>query len=53
VLGLLIGSEQIVQWALGDGQPNLGAMTFAGALLMFQRAVSAQHRRNGKRDGDS
>jgi hypothetical protein len=49
VLGVLIGLEQLVSWGVGGEQPNLGAMTFAGALLMFQRAASAQQSRSEKR----
>jgi hypothetical protein len=37
VAGLLLGTEQILAWWLAGHEPNLGAITFAGALLMFQR----------------
>ena len=40
--GLLLGAEQIVSWWVGGHEPNLGAITFAGALLMFQRVASAR-----------
>jgi hypothetical protein len=52
VLGFAIGLEQLAAWGLGGREPNLGAITFASALLMFQRAASAQHSRRGKRSGD-
>lgn len=50
--GFLLGLEQVGAWWLTGRQPNLGAMTFAGALLMMaQRTVSAQQARNEKRGG--
>jgi hypothetical protein len=33
-------------------KPNIGLMTFAAALIMFQKAVKAQTRRNQKREDD-
>ena len=48
--GFLLGSWQILEWQITGHEPNVGVMGFAGALLMFQRAVSAQRDRNGKRD---
>ena len=45
VLGFGIGLEQLGAWGLGGREPNLGAITFASALLMFQRAASARHTR--------
>lgn len=52
VLGFGIGLEQLAAWGFGGREPNLGAMSFAAALLMFQRAASAQHSRREKRSGD-
>jgi hypothetical protein len=49
--GFLLGLEQVAAWWATGRAPNLGAMTFAGALLMMaQRTVSAQQARNEKRD---
>lgn len=45
VAGLLLGAWQIVEWQIAGGEPNLGVMSFAGALLLFQRAASAHQRR--------
>jgi hypothetical protein len=42
--GLFLGSWQIIEWKVGGGEPNIGVMSFAGALLLFQRAASARHR---------
>jgi hypothetical protein len=38
--GVLLGSEQVAAWVIGGQEPNVGAMTFAGALLMFQRIAN-------------
>ena len=45
VAGVLLGSWQILEWQVSGREPNLGAMTFAGALLMFQRAATAARQR--------
>jgi hypothetical protein len=45
VAGVLLGSWQILEWQVSGHEPNLGAMTFAGALLMFQRAATAARQR--------
>jgi hypothetical protein len=37
VVGLVIGFEQLMGWLIVGAEPNVGAMTFAGALVMFQR----------------
>lgn len=48
--GVLLGTEQVAAWWLGGAEPNLGVMTFAGALIMIaQRTAEAQVRRNDKR----
>jgi glucose-6-phosphate dehydrogenase assembly protein OpcA len=46
VAGFLLGSEQVVAWWVAGREPNVGAMTFAGALLMFQRIADAQRKRD-------
>ena len=43
--GLLLGTWQIVEWKVGGHEVNLGVMSFAGALLLFQRAKDATDRR--------
>lgn len=48
VAGILLGAEQVVAWWVGGVEPNLGAMTFAGALLMFQRAAQIRKERDGE-----
>lgn len=40
VAGMLLGSEQVAAWWIAGREPNIGAMTFAGALLMFQRLAN-------------
>lgn len=50
VVGLLLGSEQVLAWWIAGTEPNVGAMTFAAALLVIQRVAPAQQRRNEKRD---
>lgn len=45
VAGVLLGSWQILAWQVSGHEPNLGVMTFAGALLMFQRAATAARQR--------
>jgi hypothetical protein len=42
--GFLLGSEQVAAWWISGREPNVGAMTFAGALLMFQRVAAARRR---------
>jgi hypothetical protein len=49
VAGIFLGSWQILEWQLTGHEPSVGIMGFAGALLMFQRAVSAQQGRNDRR----
>lgn len=52
VVGLLLGFEQVAAWAFLHREANLGVMSFAAALLMFRRAVSAQQSRRENRDDD-
>jgi hypothetical protein len=49
-VGFALGVEQMLAWWLGGREPNLGACTIAGALLMMaQRTQTAQEARNERR----
>lgn len=47
IAGILLGVEQVAAWWIAGQEPNAGAMTFAGALLLFQQAV--RQKRDGRR----